>query len=101
MTTVLILVGRAQGIVKGLLRRRGLGDGMGGGFALDGDTALEKPRRRSHEQALFGTTRLGVLGGDCTGGRSVALLQVGLTLALGAEQRGRLGLFLKLRWPLM
>jgi hypothetical protein len=78
---------------------------MGDGFPFDGDFALQKTRRRSHKQALFGTTRLGLLlRGDDTDRRSVALLQVGLTLALGAVQRGGgggLGGFLKLRWPLM
>lgn len=75
---------------------------MGDGFPLDGDFALKKPRCRSHKQTLLGTTRLGLLlRGDDTDGRSVALLQVGLTLALGAVHRGGLGRFLKLRWPLM
>lgn len=77
---------------------------MGDGLPLDGNTAVEETGRGSPEQALFGTTRRGLFRGDHTDGRSVALLQGALMLALGTMQRGgggQLGGFLKLRWPLM
>ena len=104
---ILLLVGRAQGVLRrGGLRdglRDGMGDGMGGGLSIDGDTALEETGRGSPEQALFGATRRWLFRGDNADGRSVAVLQVGLTLALRAMQRGggQLGGFLTLRWPLM
>ncbi len=72
---------------------------MGDGLSLARHTALEKTG-----QALFRTTRLGILRGDDADGWSVALLQVGLVLTLGAVQRGLGGLLrlmMQLRWPLM
>lgn len=70
---------------------------MGDRFALDGDAALEEPRGWPHKQTPFPTTRLRILGGDNTDGRTVALLVgLGLALTLGAVQggMGRLGLWL-------
>lgn len=72
---------------------------MRDGLSLGRHTALEKAG-----QALFRTTRMGILRGDDTDGRSFALLQVGLALTLGAMQRGLGGflrLMMQLRWPLM